>query len=107
MADYAREGCGYRGDLVVEVESRITWENIRNVIPLIEDAARIKIVSHSLHAEKAGAYLWRQRPDLAARLTRARDYRLGEWILVKPALTVLGLWKLRRITDSQSQGDAP
>jgi len=99
MADYAREICGYRGQLGVETDSRCTWENISNVIPLIEDADRIKIVSHSLHAEKARAYLWRQRPDLAARLVRAQDYRLGEWLLVKPALALLGLRNLRRITS--------
>jgi uncharacterized SAM-binding protein YcdF (DUF218 family) len=89
MADYAREVHEYRGPLLVETTSRTTWENVRNVIPLIEDADRIKIVSHSLHAEKARAYLWRQRPDLAARLVRARDYRPGEWLFLKPALTLL------------------
>ncbi|MFI0424892.1 YdcF family protein [Spongiactinospora sp. 9N601] len=100
MANYARGICRYRGELLVETESRSTWENVRNVIPLIEDADSIKIVSHSLHAEKARAYLWRQRPDLATRLVRARDYRLGEWILVKPALALLGLRNLRRMARS-------
>ncbi|WP_234995731.1 YdcF family protein [Streptoalloteichus hindustanus] len=100
MADYARRRRGYRGRLCVETESTTTWENIRNVIPLIEDADRIKIVSHSLHAEKARAYLWRQRPDLAARLVRARDYRPGEWLLAKPALALLGRRNLRRITST-------
>lgn len=99
MADYAREICGYRGQLCVEAESRSTWENVSNVIPLIEDVDHIKFVSHSLHAEKARAYLWRQRPDLAARLVRAQDYRFGEWLMVKPVLTVLGLRNLRRITS--------
>jgi uncharacterized SAM-binding protein YcdF (DUF218 family) len=97
MAEYARKVCGYRGPLVVENASRSTWQNVEFVVPLIEDAARIKIVSHSLHAEKAREYLWRQRPDLAARLVRGRDYRPGEWLLVKPALAVLGLKNLRRI----------
>lgn len=97
MAAYARDVCGYRGRLAVDAGSRSTWQNVANVIPLIEDADRIKIVSHSLHAEKAREYLWRQRPDLAARLVRGRDYRLGEWVLVKPALAVLGLRNLRRL----------
>ncbi|WP_433510940.1 YdcF family protein [Nonomuraea sp. CA-143628] len=100
MADYARGVCGYSGELLVETESRSTWENVRNVIPLIEDADRIKLVSHSLHAEKARAYLWRQRPDLATRLVKARDYRFGEWLLIKPALALLGLRNLRRIARS-------
>ncbi len=97
MAAYARDVCGYRGPLALDGESRSTWQNVANVIPLVEGADRIKIVSHSLHAEKARAYLWRQRPDLAARLVRGRDYRLGEWLLVKPALAVMGLRNLRRL----------
>ena len=97
MAVYARDVCGYRGPLAVDDASRSTWQNVTNVIPLLEDADRIKIVSHPLHAEKARAYLWRQRPDLAARLVRGRDYRLGEWLLLKPALAVIGLRNLRRL----------
>ncbi|MFI7679353.1 YdcF family protein [Actinophytocola sp. NPDC049390] len=97
MAAYARDVRGYRGPLAVDDESRSTWQNVTNVIPFIEGADRIKIVSHSLHAEKARLYLWRQRPDLAARLVRGRDYRLGEWLLVKPALAVMGLRNLRRL----------
>jgi hypothetical protein len=96
MAGYAVR-CGYRGELVVESESRSTWENIRNVVSLVEDVDRIKIVSHSLHAEKGRAYLARCRPDLAARLVPAADYRFGEWILVKPWVAVLGWGNLRRI----------
>ena len=64
MADYACTIRGYRGQLCVDADGRCTWENIRNVILLIEDADRIKIVSHCLRAEKARAYLWRRRPDL-------------------------------------------
>ncbi|GAB1511173.1 hypothetical protein JCM33774_32150 [Actinophytocola sp. KF-1] len=97
MAAYARDVCGYRGPLAVDTASRSTWQNVANVIPLVEGADRIKIVSHSLHAEKARGYLRRQRPDLAARLVRGRDYRLGEWLLLKPALAVLGLRNLRRL----------
>lgn len=51
MAEYARDYCGYRGRVVLEPESRTTWENVRNAIPLIEDADRIKIVSNSLRGE--------------------------------------------------------
>lgn len=97
MADYARAERGYRGPLLVETNSRSTWENVRNAIPLIEDADRIRIVSHPPHAEKARAYLCRLRPDLAARLVRARDYRFGEWMLVKPVLAWLGLRHSRRL----------
>jgi len=41
------------GRILVEDESRTTWENVSKVIPLIEEVDRIKIVSQSLHAEKA------------------------------------------------------
>jgi uncharacterized SAM-binding protein YcdF (DUF218 family) len=97
MARYAREGCGYAGELMTETRSRSTWENVRNVIPLIEDADRIKIVSNSLHAEKARRYLRRQRPDLGDRLVPGADYRFGELILAKPVLAVVGLRHRRRV----------
>ena len=97
MADYARNVLGYRGPVRIESASRSTWQNVEFFIPLVEDASRIKIVSHSLHAEKAREYLWRQRSDLAARLVRGQDYRPGEWLFLKPVLAVLGLRNLRRI----------
>jgi hypothetical protein len=96
MARYLRE-CGYTGVLITEVTSRSTWENVRNAIPFIEDADRIKIVSNSLHAEEARGYLWELRPDLAGRLVPAADYRFGELILVKPLLAALGLAKLTKV----------
>jgi uncharacterized SAM-binding protein YcdF (DUF218 family) len=95
MARYARE-IGFRGPLRLERESRSTWENVVNAIPLIEDADSIKVVSNSLHAEKGRAYLWRLRPDLGARLRRGGDYRFGELLLVKPVAALVGLAKLRR-----------
>ncbi|WP_053204595.1 YdcF family protein [Jiangella muralis] len=97
MARYARAGRGYDGDLRLEPDSRTTWENIRNVAPLLADADRIKIVSHPLHAEKGRAYLHRAHPELARRLVRGADYRFGEWILLKPALAVYGRRRLRRL----------
>jgi hypothetical protein len=95
MACYARESQGYTGELITETRSRSTWENVQNAIPLIEDADRIKIVSNSLHAEKARFYLWQYRPDLAERLVPAADYRFGELILLKPVLAAVGLSHIR------------
>ncbi|WP_030321776.1 YdcF family protein [Streptomyces sp. NRRL B-3229] len=95
MADYARSVLAFDGTVLLEDRSTTTWENITNVIPLIEDVDRIKIVSQPAHALKARAYLRRQRPDLAAKLVRAEDYRVGEWMLVKPLLALYGLWTLR------------
>jgi len=95
MARYARQSCGYAGDLVTDAGSRSTWENVRNAIPMIEHADRIKIVSNSLHAERARLYLWQLRPDLAGRLVPAADYRFGELIFLKPGLAALGRRHLR------------
>jgi uncharacterized SAM-binding protein YcdF (DUF218 family) len=95
MACYARESCGYAGELITEVGSRSTWENVQNAVPLIEHADRIKIVSNSLHAEKARFYLWQHRPDLAERLVPAADYRFGELMLLKPVLAAIGRRHLR------------
>jgi uncharacterized SAM-binding protein YcdF (DUF218 family) len=103
MACYARESCGYAGELITEAHSQSTWENVQNAIPMIEHADRIKIVSNSLHAEKARLYLWQHRPDLAERLVPARDYRFGEMILIKPVMAAIGL---RNIQDAVRSGIA-
>ncbi|MFC8431372.1 YdcF family protein [Streptomyces sp. NPDC057253] len=95
MADYARSVLGFDGTVLLEDRSTTTWENITNVIPLLEDVDRIKIASQPAHALKARAYLRRQRPDLAEKLVRADDYRVGEWTVVKPLLALYGLWTLR------------
>ncbi len=97
MARYARDRRDYRGELVTETASRSTWENIQNVIPYVEDAGRIKIVSNSLHAEKGRAYLWKLRPDLAERLAKAEEYRFGELILLKPLMALIGMRNLRSL----------
>ncbi|MFI6464074.1 YdcF family protein [Streptomyces sp. NPDC050528] len=95
MAGYAKSVLEFDGTVLLEDQSATTWENITNVIPLLEDVDRIKIASQPAHALKARAYLRRQRPDLAQRLVRADDYRLGEWTVVKPLLALYGLWTLR------------
>jgi uncharacterized SAM-binding protein YcdF (DUF218 family) len=94
LAAYAA-GLGCSVPVVLEETSRTTWENITHVVPLVEDADIIKIVSQPAHALKARTYLQRQRPDLAARLAPARDHVLGEWVLAKPVLAVHGLLSLR------------
>ncbi|MFF3941080.1 YdcF family protein [Streptomyces phaeofaciens] len=101
MADYAKSVLAFNGPLVLEDRSGTTWENITNVIPVLEDIDRIKIVSQPAHALKARAYLRRQRPDLADRLVRADDYRPGEWTIVKPLLALYGLWTLRGLTADE------
>ncbi len=101
MADHAGSVLGFDGTVLLEERSTTTWENVANVIPLLEGADRIKIVSQPAHALKARAYLRRQRPDLAARLVRADDYRPGEWAVGKPLLALYGVWKLRALTADE------
>lgn len=101
MADYAKSVLGFDGTVFLEDRSRTTWENVTNVIPLLEDVDRIKIASQPAHALKARAYLRRQRPDLAERLVPAEDYRPGEWLIVKPLLALHGLWTLRRLRGDE------
>ncbi|MFF4033417.1 YdcF family protein [Streptomyces sviceus] len=106
MADYATSVLGFEGPVLLEERSTTTWENITNVIPLLEDVDRIKIVSQPAHALKARAYLRRQRPDLAERLVRADDYRPGEWTVVKPLLALYGLWALRGLRADERRSGA-
>lgn len=101
MADYAKSVLGFDGTVFLEDQSRTTWENVTNVIPLLEDVDRIKIASQPAHALKARVYLRRQRPDLAERLVLADDYHPGEWLIVKPLLALYGLWTLRHIKDDE------
>ncbi|GAB2528990.1 YdcF family protein [Paramicrobacterium agarici] len=96
MAHYARQR-GYSGPMRLDVESRSTRQNIENAIPLVEDADRIKVVSDSMHAEFGRAFLAERRPDLAARLVRGEDYRLGENLLIKPIAVVIALRNRRRL----------
>lgn len=85
MERFAREELEYTGRIVLEPDSRSTWENIENAIALIEHADAIKIVSNSPHAEVAREYLRQQRPDLAERLVRADEHRFGEIVPMKIA----------------------
>lgn len=100
MARYAMRACGVQESRVVQEErSRTTWENISYAIPLVEDADQIKIVSNPMHALRGRLYLHRLRPDLAARLVRAEDYRPGELWPLKPlfALHALRYYGLRYV----------
>ena len=111
MARYAREERGFTGELILDERSRSTWENVANAIPYLEDAARIKVVSDPVHAQRARLYLQHQRPDLAGRLVRAADYRPGEWVLLKPFLALYGLLSMAKarwiLTHSSPTSSAP
>jgi uncharacterized SAM-binding protein YcdF (DUF218 family) len=96
MARYASGLDRFAGEVVVEEKSRTTWQNVEEVIPFLEDVERVKFVSNPLHAEKARLYLRLQRPDLASRMVRAADYRVGEWAPLKPLFAAYGLLDLAK-----------
>lgn len=93
---HARDDLGYAGPALCERTSTSTWTNVENSLELLHGFDTIVVASNSIHAERARAYLWKLRPDLARRLVRARDYRLGEILLVKPVAAVRGVVALRR-----------
>ena len=95
LARYAVDK-GYPGRILLETESRSTEENIRNTIPMLEDAEEIAIVSNALHAERARGLLRTRRPDLARRLIRADDYRFGEIPVIKAVSAALALLERNR-----------
>ncbi|MCT9620176.1 YdcF family protein [Curtobacterium sp. C2H10] len=97
LRDYIESSLGWDGPIATELESRSTWENVRNALPWIESADWVAFASNGLHAEKARVYLARQRPELVGRLAAADDYRFGEMILLKPVFAAVGLWKLRAV----------
>ncbi|MBK0330909.1 YdcF family protein [Brachybacterium sp. MASK1Z-5] len=99
MADYAVNELGYQGAYLLEEESRTTWDNIANSLPMIEDVDRIKIASLPAHALKARVYVRRQRPDLASKLVKAADYKFGEWAALKPALAAYSQRTLRAVRE--------
>ena len=96
MLRYARDVCGYTGPYVLERDSVTTRENIRNTVGILRDFETVKIASTTLHAERARAYLWSLRPDLARRLAPARDYRFGEIPVVKLVEAVRTTLRRRR-----------
>ncbi len=95
MAEYASAKFAFAGQTLREDQSRTSWENVSNVLPLVEHADRIVIASQPAHALKMRAYVRRQRPEFAERLVRGSDYRFGEWAPLKPFLALYGLWTLR------------
>ncbi len=103
LARYAVAERGFAGPVQLEDRSRSTWQNVENLIPLIEHVDQIKFVSNSLHAQKARLYLRHQRPDLAARVVRAADYRLGEAFPLKPLFALYGLRDLTRAERSLAE----
>ena len=107
MAQYARERRGFTGPLRLDRTSTTTRENIANAIPMVEHVDAITIVSNSLHAEEARAYLWMLRPDLAHRLQRGKEHRWGEIAVVKPLAAIIGLHQLAQLPPHRQMDRRP
>lgn len=101
MGEYASANFTFSSQVLREDRSRTSWENVTNALPLVEHADRIVIASQPAYALKIGAYVRRQQPELAERLVRGSDYRLGEWAPLKPFLALYGLWTLRGLEPSE------
>jgi hypothetical protein len=78
MAEHA-VGLGVGPERIrLETSARNTWENVEFSLRELDRGQRVAIASSPVHAWRARRYLVRQRPDLAARLVPADDYRCGE-----------------------------
>ena len=87
MADYAVHRLHVpRSAIDLEEDATTTWENVSLTLPRLKAATRVKIASNTFHARRARRYVLKQDPDLAARLHRAADYKLGEGAPIKPLL---------------------
>ncbi|MEZ0491878.1 ElyC/SanA/YdcF family protein [Kineococcus sp. TBRC 1896] len=79
MAAHARDVLGVDpARLRTEETATTTWENVTRTLHDLEGARYVALASSPVHALRARRYLARLRPDLAARLVPAADYRFGE-----------------------------
>jgi len=79
MAGYAQDVLGVAPQRIrLEESARTTWENVELSLGELGGGGRVAIASSPVHALRARRYLVQQRPDLAARLVPAADYRFGE-----------------------------
>lgn len=100
LAVYIAGALHWHGRVSTERTSASTWENVRNILPLLDGMEWVAFASNGLHAEKARLYLRRQRTVPGLRLSPADDYRPGEMLPVKPVFAAVGLWKLRAVLRS-------
>lgn len=102
MSGYAVDRLGIQAhSVVLEEESKNTWENVAMSLPFLEDAQSIVIASNTFHARRVRSYLQKQRPDLALALLRGSDWIPGELAPIKP---VLAFYEWRRARKARSQG---
>jgi hypothetical protein len=77
--------------VVLEERSRTTWENVSYVILWWRTLTRSRLCPTPCNALRGRLYLHRLRPDLAARLVQAQDYRPGELWPLKPLFALYAL----------------
>lgn len=99
MAAYAEHLGVPRASLQTETKATSTWQNIEFSLPMVESFARLAIVSDPMHAARGRRFVRAQRPDLAARLVSAGEYRLFEriWLKVPTAVYETYVAQYRRI----------
>jgi vancomycin permeability regulator SanA len=82
-----------------ETKAMSTWQNIELSLPMVDGFDRLAIVSDPLHAARGRRFVRAQRPDLAAHLVSAGEYRLLErsWLKVPTALYETYVAQYRRL----------
>ena len=97
MADLARRS-GYAHEIRTERRSRSTRENVALVAPLVEDCARVLLVSDPQHVRRARRLWLEARPHDGARVFGGDNHRLLErwWLkLVSAAFERYLGWRHR------------
>ncbi len=87
---------GFQGEIIVEDQSRTTWENAIAVAPMLAGAGRIAIASQPLHGLKLRCLLARLDPLLQPHFVKAEDYRIAELGPARIITTVIGVGDLLR-----------
>jgi DUF218 domain len=79
MGAYARTALGVPADqIVLDTAARTTRQNVELNLDELLRADVIKVASDPMHAARARAYLVDLHPEVADRLRRTDDYRIGE-----------------------------
>ncbi len=99
MAAYALQLGVPATSVRTETKARSTWQNIELSLPMVEGFDRLAIVSDPLHAARGRRFVWAQRPDVAAHLVSAGEYRLFErwWLKVPTAIYETYVSQYRRL----------
>lgn len=92
LADRLRELGVADEQIVLEEHARTTRQNLRFGIRLAHPSGPLMIASNPLHAARARHYLQQMDPVSAARLSPTADYRVGEYLIFRPALAIYEIY---------------